>query len=111
MSTTYVWKVIEIGTKNAVNNDNEVLNDAIVEVTWKKIGTDINGNFAAYVGTTDLDPTSTTAAAFVALDDVTSSMIVDWLESTISTKEMGIIDDKIAKKIEKQQITRQEFNN
>lgn len=111
MSTTYTWKIVEIGTKNAVNNDNEVLNDAIVEVQWKKTGTDIGGNVATYVGTTDLDVSSTSLAEFVTLDDVTSSMLVDWLESAISANDMETIDAKIAQKINKQSITRREFNN
>jgi len=109
MSTTYAWKVVEIGTKDTVNNDNDVLTDAIVSVTWKKTGTDISGNVATYVGTTNLDPSGTAAADFIATDDVTSSNIIDWLEAVISDEQMAKIDAAIARKIEKNQISKRAF--
>jgi hypothetical protein len=111
MSMTYTWKIVEVGTKNAVNNENEVLEDAIVEVTWKKIGTNISGDSAVYVGTTALDPASTSAASFITYEDVTSSNIVDWLEATITDGEMERINNAIANKIAKLGITKRAFNN
>jgi len=111
MSMTYTWQIVRVGTKDTVNTDNDVLNDAIVEVTWKKTGTDVSDNSAIYLGTTDLDPSSTSAASFIAYDDVTSSNIVDWLEATITTGEMERIDAAIARKISKAGITKREFNN
>lgn len=109
MSTTYTWKVVEIGTKDTVNNDNEVLADAIVTVTWKKTGTDISDNVATYVGTTKLDPTNTATADFIATDEVTSSTIIDWLEAVITDEQMAKIDAAIDRKIEKNQITMRAF--
>ena len=111
MSMTYTWKIVEVGTKDTVNADNEVLNDAIVEVTWKKTGVDVGDNSAVYVGTTKLDPASTSTASFIAYDDVTSSNIIDWLEATITEGEMERIDATIAKKIEKAGITKRVFTN
>ena len=111
MSMTYTWKIVQVGTKDTVNNDNAVLSDAIVEVTWKKTGTDVSDNSAVYVGTTELDPASTSASDFIAYDDVTSSNIVDWLEATISSGEMERINNTISRKIEKAQITKRVFAN
>ena len=111
MSMTYTWKIVEVGTKNAVNSENDVLNDAIVEVTWKKVGTDVSENSATYVGKTVLDPTSTPLASFIAYDDVTSSNIVTWLEATITDGEMERIDSAIASKIANADITGRAFNN
>ena len=109
MSTTYTWKVVEIGTKDTVNNNNDVLTDAIVTVTWKKTGTDISDNVATYVGTTELDPTNTAASDFIATDDVTSSTIIDWLEAAITDEQMSKIDAAIARKIERNQINKRAF--
>lgn len=111
MSMTYTWQIVEVGTKDAVNTDNDVLNDAIVEVTWKKTGVDVSDNSAVYVGTTELDPTSTPASSFIGYDSVTSSNIIDWLEATITEGEMERIDATIAKKIEKAQVTKRVFTN
>jgi len=111
MSTTYVWKIAQVGTRDSDNFEDVTLTDAIVKVVWKKTGTDLNGFSATYVGETELDPTSTSASSFINYSDVTSSDIIDWLEATISTEEMAKIDAVIAKKIEQQKITIRDFNN
>ena len=110
MSMTYEWEIVEVGVKDSVNNDNEVLNEAIVEVTWKKTGTDLSNNSAEYLGRTVLDPSATSAASFVAYDEVTSSTIIDWLESTITAEAMQKIDAVIEKSIADSTITKRAFN-
>ena len=111
MSLTYTWKIDQVGTEDTVNNDNDVLTDAIVKVIWIKTGTNVSDVSAKYVGETVLDPSSTAAADFIALDSVTTDNVVDWLEATITDEQMAKIDATIQKRIDSQAITMRAFNN
>lgn len=111
MSTTYTWTVTKVGTKDEVNSANEVLADSIVYVQWKKVGTDIGGNSAAYVGETKLSASDVSASNFVAFEDVDSSTVIDWVEASLTAEQMAKIDAVIEKKIADKQITFRDLAN
>lgn len=111
MSVTYTWAIDKVGTKDQVNNSNEVLSDAIVYVQFRKIGTDNLDNTASYVGEVKLSAESTTLADFVGYDSVDSATVISWIESELSADAMTKIDNVIDKKIASMAITIRDFNN
>lgn len=102
---TYTWEIIKLGHKDVTNANGESLTDAIIQVKWRKKATDSDGNSAVYLGKTDLDVSTTSAADFVALDDVTKENVVAWIEESLSASEVTMINNILQKKVQETAMT------
>lgn len=101
----YEWKVVKLGTKNQVNSSGDTLENAVIEVKWKKTGTDLSGNEATYLGRTTLSAVDTSADSFVSLDSLTEETVINWVKATIDEPHEQIINQKIQQKIDKLTMT------
>lgn len=100
---TYTWDIIKLGTADKTNNNGEELADAIISVKWKKTATDDNGNKASYLSETKINVADTSAADFVALDNVTKADVITWIEAALSDSEKAAINKILQTKVEKEQ--------
>lgn len=100
----YTWRIARLGLDDVLNKDSVLLENAIVNVQWKKIAEDTDGITASYVGTTALDVTTHSAADFIALNDVTSEQVISWVQENISSVEMSRIDKQLERKIERNRL-------
>lgn len=101
----YEWKIVKLGTMDQVNSNGDTLENAVIEVKWKKIGTDLNGNVATYLGRSNLSAKDISADAFVSLDSLTEETVLGWVKATIDEAHEEIINTKLQKKIDKLTMT------
>lgn len=100
----YSWHILKLGLQDELNQDNVLLENAIIRVKWKRIAEDTDGTTASYLGSTDLNPSATASADFTALNDVTKAQVVEWLESSLSASGVTRINDKLNTKIERSRV-------
>lgn len=100
----YTWYILNLGLKDQMNQEGVVLEDAIVYVHWKKVAEDSDGNFASYVGKTELLAEEISSDSFINLNAVTKENVVSWIENSMSVNKVNSIDNILAKKIEKSKI-------
>jgi len=96
----YTWEILKLETLDQTNSDGDVLADAIISIKWRKIATNDANKKATYVGKTLLDLSSTSAADYIELDDVTKADVVSWIEESMTESEMDVINKVLAKKVE-----------
>lgn len=99
----YTWKISKLGLTDQMSSDNVLLENAIVNVKWKRIATDDDGIKASYLGNTDLNA-AILAADFVALNDVTAENVTSWIEAAITANGVTAIDSKLETKIERKRL-------
>jgi len=102
---TYTWEIIKLGHADVTNAGGESLTNAIIQVQWRKKATDSDGNSSVYLGKTNLDVSTTSAADFVALDDVTKENVVAWVEESLSASEVTMINNILQKKVQETAMT------
>ena len=91
MAISYEWEITEILT-DTVDGTAGV----IVEVSWKRIGTD--GDVTSHVnGKSTLQP----GESFIPLSDVTQENVTSWIESSMDEVEQSLLDEKIQLSIQK----------
>lgn len=88
-------------TKDQTNSDGVVLQNAVVKVVWRRIGTDTGGVTHNFVGTTFFTAENTAEADFVGFFDLTETTVVGWLTDFLGAGEIAKIDDIIDRRIEK----------
>lgn len=99
----YTWKISKLGLTDQMSTDDVLLENAIVNVKWKRIATDTDGLKASYLGNTDLNA-DILSADFVALNDVTSENVTSWIEAAITANGIAKIDAKLEAKIERKRL-------
>lgn len=97
----YTWKIVTYKTRDEVNADGDTLSDSVVSVEWRKTATALNGVSSRYIGTTEISAANTPAADFIALNDITEDNIIGWVQSSLSADDEQVINNTLAKKIEK----------
>jgi len=105
MSMTYTWEILKLGTLDQTNDAGEVLADAIVSVKWKKIATNDANKKASYVSTTKLDLSTTSAADYIALDDVNKANVIEWVEEALGADKIATINTILDSKVEQNTMT------
>lgn len=95
---TYSWQVVYLSTKDQTNSDGVTLSDAVVEIKWRRIGVDSEGNSAKVVGYTTLSAESTAEADFTAFADLTEEKVTGWL-NTLNSASLDSYHEKIQKKL------------
>lgn len=99
----YTWKISKLGLTDQMSTDNVLLENAIVNVKWKRVATDTDGLKSSYLGSTDLNA-SMVEADFVALNDVTAENVTSWIEEVITAEGITKIDSNLATKIERKRL-------
>jgi hypothetical protein len=96
MAITYTWQILHFFTA-----DLEDKKDAVVEIFWRKIGTDENGNIGSYEGQTRFDPAvlEKSKLAFSDFSKLKEKTVLKWIESNINENIMFNIDESIQNKI------------
>jgi hypothetical protein len=100
----YNWRVIKLGLNDQLNQDEVLLENAVVKVQWKLIAEDTDGVKATYLGTTNLDASSVSANQFVALNDVTSAQVISWVQAALAGAEQDRINNQLDAKLERKRL-------
>ena len=98
---TYTWQILRLGLQDELNHEGTLLENSIVNVKWKRVATDTDGTVASYVGNTKLSAANVAAADFVALNDVTNAMALEWVTDNVSAGELSRIDAQLESKVER----------
>lgn len=91
----YEWKIISLRRK-----DSPTLNNIIVQVQWKKIGTDENGNIGEFNGATPFELSTVDTNNFIAYEDLTEEIILNWIKSVVIDSYEEHVNSQIEKQIE-----------
>lgn len=100
----YTWQILSLGLKDQINQDGELLQDAIVFVHWKKIAEDANGSRVSYLGKTELSAANVSAESFINLNTVSKEDVIDWIENSLTASQRSSIENILLKKIEKSKL-------
>ena len=91
MAISYEWEITEILT-DTVDDTQGV----IVEVSWKRIGTD--GDITSHVnGKSTLQP----GESFILLENVTQENVISWIELSMDEVEHSLLEEQIQISIQK----------
>ena len=91
----YTWKITEIKVKNEETHQN-----AVVQTYWQKIGTDAEGNIGIFEGATPFTSVDVPENEFVPVDQLTESIVLNWIQSKIDDTYENHIHEMILKSIE-----------
>ena len=100
----YTWRITKLGLRDELNLDDVLLENAVVQVQWKRIAEDTDGVSASYLGSTTLNPSSVSAASFIALNDINKEQAIAWVEGSLSTSELAKIDNQLIEKVERNRL-------
>ena len=102
----YEWVITSLETRDEVNDEGSTLENAVVRVTWKKIGTDDSGNSATYLGKTTLSAELVNADSFVGFSNLNKETVVGWVTNSINDSEMSDIDAVIQRRLGKNEVVK-----
>jgi hypothetical protein len=97
----FSWEIVSMATKDETNVDGVVLQNAVVQIQWKRIGTDGNGVTHNFLGNSFMTAENVSEENFVPFFSLTKEIVVSWLENKLGSGELDKIDEIIAKRIEK----------
>ena len=100
----YQWRIVRLGLSDELNDAGAVLENAIVEVRWKRIATDEAGNTASHVGLTKLTAKEVSASDFISLDAVTEANVLAWVQNSMTEHKINKINKILENKIEAQKV-------
>lgn len=100
----YTWQILSLGLKDQINQEGNLLEDAIVYVHWKKIGEDSDGNKASYLGKTELSAVNVSSESFINLNTVSKEDVISWIENSLSPSQKNNIEKILLSKIEKSKL-------
>ena len=95
----YTWRILELGLQDELNQEGTLLENSVVNVKWRRHATDTDGVTASYVGNTKFSAAQTAAADFIALNDLTNTQVIGWLEDSIEDEELTRINEQLTTKI------------
>lgn len=103
MVITYSWDILTLSVRD---EDTDHLN-AVVNVKWRKIGTDESGNQAYFEGSTSFSAANVPPEDYIPFNQLTKEVVLSWvkekIEARITTGEYTFCeDDTINQNIEKQ---------
>lgn len=100
----YSWHVLKLGLQDELNHEGQLLENAIVNIKWKRVAQDTDGTMASYIGNTKLSAVNVSADNFVALNQVTNTMALQWVENSLSEKEVVRIDEQLNNKVDRNRV-------
>lgn len=98
MAIKYKWEIMHFNI-----TDFEEKPNAIVEVFWRRIGSDEDGNIGTYNGETRFDPETIKSANvdFSDFSKLKEKTVIKWIESNINSNQMIYINEVIENNIQK----------
>lgn len=100
----YSWHILRLGLQDELNHEGTLLENAIVNVKWKRVAEDADGTTASYIGNTKLSAANVAAADFIVLNSVTNEIAIGWVENSISDRELTRIDAQLDNKVERNRV-------
>ena len=97
---TYTWQVINLITRTETSNDGISLPEAVVNVHWRRLGVDGDGNTASINGYAPLNVSNINTADFIGFNDLTEETVISWLD-TVNADMIEDYNAKIVAKIAK----------
>lgn len=91
---TYTWKLISLKKHNVGD-----LNGVVFQTYWKKIGTDENGNIGVFSGATPFDLAKLDPSSFVPFEQLTESIVLEWIKSVVIGHYEENVNNEIARQI------------
>ena len=95
MAITYTWKINSVKVRNEGSNT-----DAVVQVYWKKIGTDEQGNFGEVNDMTMFTSVDVPEGEFIPFDQLTEATVLGWIRSKLGSTSEKHMDDQIQIRID-----------
>ena len=93
MAITYTWEITNL--RKAPQLDG--MNDVLVHVRWKKIGTDENGTTGEFQGATPLSAPE--AEGFTAYENLTKEQVLGWVQAVVVGQYEQHVNEQIQKQI------------
>lgn len=94
MPITHSWEIISLQTRNQGQNA-----DAVVQVFWRKVGVDENGNTGEFLGSTPMTSEFVPQDEFVPLQQLTKEQVLSWIQEVVHGDYAAHIDKLIAEQI------------
>lgn len=94
MAITYTWEITNLRKANQLNN----LDNVIVHVRWKKIGTDENGTTGEFSGAT---PLAAPGGNFTPYEQLTKEQVLGWIQAVVVSSYEQHVNEQIQKQITK----------
>lgn len=101
MSINYVWEIVNMETKDETNESGDVLQNSVVRVTWKRVGTDTDGVTHSFLGSSWFTSVDKSTDSFVNFFSLTEDQVVGWLTDKLTDGEILKIDNIIERRIDK----------
>lgn len=95
----YSWLIQKLVTRTEQSSDSAELSDAVVQVHWKRIGINDDGDSASINGYTTLSTAEVASADFVAFNDLTEEVVINWLNTVNSSSTIDDYNSKIDGKL------------
>lgn len=91
MAITYAWEITNLRKANTLNT----LENVVVHVRWKKVGTDENGTTGEFTGAT---PLTAPDSDFIPYEELTKEQVLGWIQNIV----IGSYEQHVNEQIEKQ---------
>jgi hypothetical protein len=91
MAITYAWEITNLRKANTLNT----LENVVVHVRWKKVGTDENGTTGEFAGAT---PLTAPDSDFTPYEELTKEQVLGWIQNIV----VGSYEQHVNEQIEKQ---------
>ena len=93
MAITYTWTIQSLKTKTEGANQGSVVN-----VVWKKTGTDENGNTGDFTGATPFTSSNMTEGnIFIPFAELTEEIVLNWVKGVVINEYEVHINEIIRK--------------
>jgi hypothetical protein len=97
----FSWEIVSMATKDETNTDGVVLQNSVVQIQWKRIGTDVDGVSHNFLGNSFMTAENVAESDFIPFFNLTEENVVSWLETKLGNGELEKIDQIITKRVEK----------
>ena len=105
MSMTYTWNVTAMKVMDQINEQGQVLKNAVVQTYWEKHGTDASGNEGMFAGATPFTATDVPEGEFTPFDQLTENQVLGWIQAVVVGDYAAHVDAQIQKQIDDKAIT------
>ena len=95
MALTYTWKLTGLKKTSGAN-----LSNVIVQTYWNVTGKDEDDVEGTFSGATPFDLTNVDPGNFVAYEDLTEAMVLDWVKAVVVGGYKDHVDQQILKQID-----------
>lgn len=95
MEINYIWEISSLGIKNELTHS-----DAVVQVYWKKTGTDLDGNFGIFSGATPFTSDNVPTNEFIPVNELTEETVLNWIKDIVVDDYESHVNSEIISQIE-----------